>query len=240
MKKEEIFISDWQRILLGNAPWEFMAEVFIRTVIIYLVLVVIMRLLGKRMNAQLTITELAVMITLGGIVSVPMQVPERGIVIGMVILVIILVLHRGLNWLAFKYRKVEVMSQGDIQLMVKDGRLDLTEVGKARISRQQLFAQLRTQDVQHLGQVKRAYFEACGRFSVFPEKKPKPGLSILPETDDALLQAEPREEKMEACAACGHIVPKDRTHQGPCLHCGQNKWTYAVQEKTLAFQEKEL
>jgi hypothetical protein len=52
MKKEEIFIGDGQRILLGNAPWKFMPEVLIRTVIIYVFPIVVMRLLGKRMNAS--------------------------------------------------------------------------------------------------------------------------------------------------------------------------------------------
>jgi uncharacterized membrane protein YcaP (DUF421 family) len=217
-----------------------MVEVFIRTVIIYVFLIVVMRLLGKRMNAQLTITELSVMITLGGIVSVPMQVPDRGLVIGMAILVVILFLHRGLNWLAFKYRKVEVVSQGDIQLMVRDGRLELDEIGKARISRDQLFANLRTKGIQHLGQVKRAYFEGCGIFSIFREQQPKPGLSILPETDKALLQAEPHDGRMAACACCGYIEPKERSHQAACPNCGRHQWTYAVREEVNVLQEREM
>ena len=50
MNKEEIKLSDWQRILIGDAPVEFLLEVFIRTALIYLALLIIMRFLGKRMN----------------------------------------------------------------------------------------------------------------------------------------------------------------------------------------------
>ncbi len=192
MKKEEIFLGDWKRILLGNAPWEFMLEVFFRTVIIYLALIVIMRLLGKRMNAQLTISELAVMITLGGIVSVPMQIPDRGILVSFIILLCALFFQRGLNWLAFKYRKVEVATQGDLQTMVKEGCLDLEEMTKARISKEQLFANLRSQNIKHLGQVKRVYLEGCGMFTVFRQSDTRPGLSILPEKDPDMHQTEPR------------------------------------------------
>ncbi|MDQ4139865.1 MAG: hypothetical protein M3142_05015, partial [Bacteroidota bacterium] len=105
MKKEEIFLGDWQRILLGNAPWEFMLEVFIRTAIVYVALLITWRLLGKRMSAQLTITELAVMITLGGIASVPMQLPDRGILLGFLGLAIAILFQRGLNLVTFRSRK---------------------------------------------------------------------------------------------------------------------------------------
>lgn len=95
MKKEEIQLTDWERILIGDNPWGFMLEVLGRTLIIYVCLIIVMRLLGKRMNAQLTITDLAVMLTLGAIASVPMQAFDKGILPGIVLLVSILLLHQG-------------------------------------------------------------------------------------------------------------------------------------------------
>lgn len=228
MKKEEIFLSDWQRILLGNAPFEFMLEVFMRTVIIYLVLIIIMRLLGKRMNAQLTITELAVMIMLGGIVSVPMQIPERGLLHGVIVLICVLILHRSINWLAFKYRKAELVTQGDLQILVRDGLLDRDEMGDSRLSREQLFANLRAQNIQHLGQVKRVYLEADGQFSIYKQNPPKPGLSVLPEKDPALHQNEPQDDNMKACLQCGNTEPEEKTKDEICTRCGCGDWTYAV------------
>lgn len=151
MKKEEIFLSDWQRILIGNAPLEFMLEVFLRTVVIYLALLIVLRLLGKRMNAQLTITEVAVMLTLGAIVAVPMQVPERGLLQGIVILICALVFQRDLNLLAVKFRKVELVTQGDVALIICDGALQLNEMVKSQISKEQLFGALRSQHIRHLG-----------------------------------------------------------------------------------------
>ncbi|RCH55308.1 hypothetical protein DJ568_09000 [Mucilaginibacter hurinus] len=75
MKKEEIDLSDIGRILLGEAPPLFLLEVFIRGLATYMFLLVIVRWLGKRMGGQITIMEMSVMITLGAIVSVPMQAP---------------------------------------------------------------------------------------------------------------------------------------------------------------------
>lgn len=228
MKKEEIVVWDWKRILLGNAPLEFMLEVVLRTLIIYLALVIIMRLLGKRMNAQLTITELAVMIMLGGIVSVPMQVPERGLIHGFLLLFMVLVLQRGINWLAFKYRRVELITQGDLQILIADGVLDSTEMNRINLSREQLFANLRMQNIQHLGQLKRVYLEADGTFSIYKQEEPKPGLSVLPEKDTELHRAEIQANQVLACLQCGQVEPKDKTHETLCPRCGCGDWTYAV------------
>ena len=81
-----------------------MVEVLGRTLIIYLGLIIVMRLLGKRMNAQLTITDLAVMLTMGAIASVPMQAFDRGVLPGIILLISILLLHQGQTLLTFGKR----------------------------------------------------------------------------------------------------------------------------------------
>src|SRR4051812_34751349 len=92
-----IHISDWQRILIGETPWIFLAEVVVRSVIIYLMIVFFMRLMGKRVAAQLSMSELAVVLTLGAAAGLPMQVPERGILPAAAVLAVALVFQRGLS-----------------------------------------------------------------------------------------------------------------------------------------------
>lgn len=228
MKKEEIQFGDWQRILFGNAPAEFLLEVALRTVIIYLVLLIIMRLMGKRMNAQLTITELSVMIMLGAIVSVPMQIPERGLLHGILILCCALVLFRGLNWLAYRYRRVELLAQGELQVIIGDGMLNRQQMAKAKLSREQLFANLRAKKFQHLGELKRVYLEAKGEFSVYPQKPPRPGLSILPEKDRSI-HGEHEEKSLRSCLECGHISKLGLVNESdPCPRCGCADWNHAI------------
>ena len=228
MKKEEIFWGDWQRILLGNAPWEFMLEVFIRTIIVYIAVLITWRLLGKRMNAQLTITELAVMITLGGIASVPMQLPDRGILLGILGLACAVIFQRVYNLITYKSRKAEVLAYGDVGLLVKDGVLQLEQMHDYGISKEQVFAGLRSQKVQHLGEVKRLYLESSGLFSVFKQDNPPPGLSVLPEKDDQLHQTEPPDQAYAACLQCGNIVKQSELKNKACPNCQENNWTYAV------------
>ncbi|TPG66346.1 DUF421 domain-containing protein [Hymenobacter nivis] len=228
MKKEEIHLGDWQRILLGNAPLEFLLEAALRTLVIYLVLLATMRLLGKRMNGQLSVAELSVMIMLGGIVSVPMQTPDRGILQGALVLACLLGLFRFVNWLAFKYRRVEHLTRGDLRIVVTDGVLDLSAMADTKLSREQLFANLRAANMQHLGQLKRVYMESNGEFSLYPQDPPRPGLSILPDKDAAIHNAEPADPGQRACQRCGHTESAGADPAHPCPRCGHRQWTPAV------------
>ena len=228
MKKEEIHLGDWHRLFIGNNPGEFLLEVAIRTLIIYLFLLLMMRFMGKRMNAQLNVVELSVMVMLGAIVAVAMQLPDRGLLHSIMTLGCVLVLYRGSNWLAFKNRRIEHVLQGDLEQVVAEGEMNLAAMAKMRLSREQLFAQLRKAKIQHLGQVKRVYMEANGEFSIYQQQPPRPGLSVLPDKDTALHFAEPADLQHEACERCGHIEPAGQ-HPANCPRCGSATWTKAVQ-----------
>jgi uncharacterized membrane protein YcaP (DUF421 family) len=227
MKKEEIHLDDIQRILFGQAPPVFLLEVLIRTLLIFVFLLFVVRWLGKRMSGQLTIMEMAVMLTLGAIVSVAMQIPDRGILLSMLVLLVTLVFHRGLGKLGFKNARVENLMQGKMSLLVKDGILQLEEMAICRISRQQLFAQLRGSKVYNLGKVKRVYLEACGVFSIFETEEAKPGLPVLPPDDQCMFDVQSPVDLI-ACIHCG--VVKNKQHEGSsnCDSCGWDEWTDAV------------
>jgi uncharacterized membrane protein YcaP (DUF421 family) len=151
MQKDEIQLTDIKRILVGDAPPEFLLETFIRTLIIYIGLLFIIRLLGKRMAGQLTITEMSVMLTLGAIVAPAMQIPDRGIIMGLFILACIAGLQRLVTYINFKNAKLEELTQGKMIVLVEDGVLNLNEMMNARISHQQLFATLRENEIFNLG-----------------------------------------------------------------------------------------
>jgi uncharacterized membrane protein YcaP (DUF421 family) len=228
MKKEEIHFPDWQRLLLGNTPWEFMIEILLRTIIIYTILLIVVRMLGKRMSAQMTITEMAIMITIGGIVSVPMQTPERGLIQGIVILACVVIFQYALGRISFKHRAVETTVQGDLTVLIKDGRIEVGQLKKAGISNETLFGQLRGSNIQQLGQVKRTYLEACGIFSVITYPKPKPGLSIIPIEDKKIKEAQKLSNDNYSCNYCGNTIQAKSNPHTNCDNCGNEKWVRSV------------
>lgn len=228
MKKDQIHFEDWQRIILGNNPPEFLLEVLLRSVLILLAFLITVRLLGKRMNGQLTITEMAVMVSLGAIVSPVMQLPDRGIFLGVVILICALIFQRGITWLDFKSKRVEEITQGTESLLIADGVLQLDAMEAARISKQQVFAQLRSKKIYNVKQVARMYMEACGDFSIYTEEEEKPGLSTFPDTDPEVHSLQPAAEPaVAACMNCGNTVGLT-DKQKPCPVCHEVEWTQAV------------
>ncbi|GAB3256355.1 DUF421 domain-containing protein [Larkinella harenae] len=228
MKKEDIHLADLHRILIGNSPTEFLLEVFIRTTVIYLILIVILRFLGKRMNGQLTNLEMAVMLTLGAIVSPAMQLPDRGILSGVLALLCALFFLRATNLIGFKSRKAEQIIQGTEALLIKDGVIQLDVMAENRLSHQQVYAALRKENIYNVSKVKRLYLEAYGLFTIYSEKDDRPGLSVLPPDDDEIhsIHRFPQ-QPARACTNCGYTVEADGAPD-VCPSCQANKWVKAV------------
>jgi uncharacterized membrane protein YcaP (DUF421 family) len=199
----------------------------IRAIIIYVAAIVIMRLLGKRMNGQLTIVELAVIVVMGATIAVPMQIPDRGIVQGFVVLLCILLFLRGINWLGLQSPAIEKLIQGEASILIKDGVLNLGELNRTKITHQQVFEVLRTNKIYQLGKVRRMYLEACGVFSIYSEDQPRPGLPVFPPDDKSILEEKSRMTNQTACVNCGHVKePSQKVNY--CTNCGNNEFVKAI------------
>lgn len=229
MKKEEIKIDDLHRIFIGKAPLEFLLEVCLRTVFIYLIFLVVMRLFGKRMSGQLNVTEMGIVITLGAIIAPMMQLPDKGLLQGVLLLVCMLLFHRGIASLGQKSDTIERITSGKISLLVKEGIIQIKELEAARISRDQLFMAIRSRQVYNLAKVERLYLEPGGTFSLFVEAgKARPGLPLFPEFDDDIKEMLKRpDEELQACCNCGNTIPAKETEQ-ICPLCGEQKFEIAL------------
>lgn len=225
MEKEEIKLEDIKRILFGDAPPVFMLEVFLRTIFVFIALLLTMKLLGKRMTGQLSLTEMAVMLTLGAIVSVPMQIPERGIAQGVLILLLAVAFQRGLNYWAFKKEKVERVVQGSVFILIEDGVLQMHQLEKSRLSREQVFATLRNKEINNLGEVKRLYLEACGMFTVYKYSGICEGLPIFPQEDSELFKNTQSAGQTIVCSNCGMINKKK---ESGCYNCGHSDFMQSI------------
>lgn len=226
MKKEDIHLGDLARILFGEAPPVFLLEVFVRSLIVYVFLLYILRWLGKRMSGQLTIMELSVMLTLGAIVSASMQIPDHGILEGFLLLLCALGFQRGISYLGVLSAKFEDLTQGKAGMLVRDGVLEVATMKEFRISRQQIFAQLRNQKIYNLGAVDRMYLEASGMYSIFKGDSSKPGLSVLPADDPAIGSILKKALGLMACSSCGFVQPSEQLPA--CNKCGCEEWTPAI------------
>ena len=99
MQPYEIHLSDLYRIFIGNVPLTYFIELLIRCIICYAILLVGMRLMGKRMAAQMSRNELASMVLMAAAIGIPVTSPDRGILPGIIIAAIIVL---GERWISMK------------------------------------------------------------------------------------------------------------------------------------------
>src|SRR4051794_24953877 len=118
MKPEDIHITDYMRILLGEVPWSFLIECLIRIFFIYLLLMVAMRLMGNRMSNLLNNSEMAALVSLAAAIGVPVLSPDRGLLPALIIAIIVVTIQQIIAKNAFKNREFEEKVLGDISILV--------------------------------------------------------------------------------------------------------------------------
>ncbi|MCX6216803.1 YetF domain-containing protein [Spirosoma sp.] len=228
MKKEDIFLSDWLRILVGEVPGTFYIEILIRAAAVYLILVVSMRLMGRRMASRLSRNEMAAMVSLAAAVGIPILDAQRGLLPVVVIALVVVFTQRFISYWAAKNEKFEGLTQGISSTLVENSVIQLASLSESRVTRELLFAQLRSGGIIHLGQVKRLYMEANGAFTLIKDPKPRPGLSLIPVWDDDFANQQPKAPHECVCFRCGYLQkPLDQTAD-VCPNCSHHQWVQAL------------
>jgi uncharacterized membrane protein YcaP (DUF421 family) len=227
MEKEDIHLYDWQRILIGEVPGVFYIEILFRAAAIYFLLVVSMRLMGRRMASKLSRNEMAAMISLAAAIGVPILDAHRGLLPAFIIAFVVVFMQRLISYWAARNQTFEGISQDICTTLVENAVLQLSNMKESRITRELLFAQLRSSGLFHLGQVKRLYMEANGAFTLIEDSKPKPGLSVLPEWDTDFINQQQKAADQAVCYHCGN-AQTEPDQNPPCSNCGHSEWVSAL------------
>ncbi|GAB4024858.1 DUF421 domain-containing protein [Spirosoma koreense] len=230
MKKEDIFIYDWLRILVGEVPGIFYVEILIRAAAVYLLLVLALRLMGRRMASQLSRNEMAAMVSMAAAIGVPILDAHRGLLPAYIIGIVVVFTQRIVAYWAAKNQRFETISQGDRSTLIENSVIQLDSLETTLITHELLFAQLRSSGLLHLGEVKRFYMEANGSFTLIKEQEPKPGLSVLPEWDTVFIDQQQKPDGQFVCHRCGHLQPgASPTTADTCTVCESVEWVPAIQ-----------
>ena len=210
---DPVVAFDFGRMFLGNEPPLFLLEIAIRTVIIYVYTLVLIRWIGSRSIAQLSLVEFLLVIALGSAVGDAMFYPEVPLVHCMVVITIVVLLDKTLSFVVSRNSALEDVIEGKSVEIVRDGVISCQALESLNYGHDELFEQLRLKEVEHLGQVRAAYLETNGSLSVFKETghPGRAGLSIDPPWD----VQQPRQWKTGtivkigaggmACARCGKM-----------------------------------
>jgi uncharacterized membrane protein YcaP (DUF421 family) len=228
---------DLQRMFIGDVPWWFTLEVVVRTCLMYLYALALIRFMSKRAVGQMSLIEFLLVIALGSAVGDPMFYADVPILHGMVVITVVVLLNRGMLFLVNRSELTETALEGAPVLLVRDGRMSPKGLKGALMNREKLFEKLRAQTVTQLGEVERAYLEQGGEFAVFRREQPCTGLRITPPWDlepPVIWQTgerAPFDERLLGCALCGHVARFERRTRLPrCPDCDSGQWVDAVVE----------
>lgn len=139
---------------------------FFRAIILYIVVLVVMRLMGKREIGQLQPFELAISILIADLASIPMT--ETGIPLtnGIIPILGLLVMHLTISMINLKSNKVREIICGKPRILIYRGKIDEEALKKERFSINELEEKLRSSNVMNLGDVEYAILETSGEVTV--------------------------------------------------------------------------
>ena len=225
---------DFKQILLGSEDWSFLLETVLRTSIMFVIIILGLRLLGKRGVKQLSVFELVVIIGLGSAAGDPMFYKDVGIIPAMVVFTMIISLYSIITYFIGKSKKFEQLVEGQPICLINEGVFCIDDFKKESLGEDEFFAELRLKGVSHLGQIEKAIEEISGEISVFyyEDKDIKYGLPIMPGSLDNVIKLI-AVKKHYSCKFCGFTEELNNGKHN-CKVCGKDEWVESSNKKRIS------
>ena len=151
-----------------------MFVVLIRTVALYLFIVVGIRLLGKHQIGQLEPSELVLTLIIADLASVPMQDNGIPLLSGLIPIVVLLALSSVISTLCTKSLGFRALLCGKPSVVVENGKVLQRELERCRLTIDELLEELRMQGYTDIRTIKFALLETNGQLSILPRAEEKP------------------------------------------------------------------
>ena len=145
-----------------------------RTILFYLVLVLVIRLMGKRQVAQMEPSEFVVTMLMANLASIPLEELETPVWIGLLAMGTVFVLERLLSWVCLRSIPLRRILCGKPVILIDNGHLLRQNLRRTRVNLDELSGHLREQGILEIQSVQFAILETNGTITVFPYPHLKP------------------------------------------------------------------
>ncbi len=152
-------------------------ETIINTVSIYFIILIIIRLLGKREIGEISIFDLVVLLLIADISTIGIQ--NNNLLISIISLLCLLILQKVLAYIVLKYPKTRTLFDGKYSIIIINNKVNIKEMKKQKYSFDDLITQARVQGIISLDEIELAILEASGELSVFKKKEYKTTLPVI-------------------------------------------------------------
>lgn len=224
---------NFEEMFIGDLNFTFAFEIIIRTLIMFSMVLLVLRMAGKKGVRQLSLFEVAIIIALGSAAGDPMFNKDYSILTSVVVFGAIIALYRLITMLASKSEKFERIIEGDPLYVIEDGEFVLVDDISHTFAKDEFFAEMRQASIEHLGQIKTAILETNGNISFyyFPDDEVKYGLPIQPK----VYEKKSEQVKAKGIFACTYCGSTEELEPGTseCPRCRQKEWVNAINTTRL-------
>ncbi|ACT96658.1 DUF421 domain-containing protein [Dyadobacter fermentans] len=218
---------DFKTIFINDLDWQGALTIVVKTAIMFLMVLLFLRLSGKKGVRELTFFEVAIIISLGSAAGDPMLMEDSAIVPSIIVFAVIIIIYRLLTSIAARSEKFEMILEGGPFYIIEDGMFTLEEERDNNFAKDEFFSELRSRDVEHIGQVETAILETSGMLSVYfyPDDQLRKGLPIKPKpyNKKSIKISTPGDY---ACTTCANVQELSDSQQ--CDRCGEKEWVFEI------------
>ncbi|WP_342511143.1 DUF421 domain-containing protein [Sporosarcina sp. FSL K6-1522] len=150
-----------------------------RTVFLYVLIVVILRIMGKREVGELGVIDVVVFVIMAEVAAFALDSPDQKLLQSIVPMLILLVIQLLSSLISLKSKRFRDLVDGEPTIIIKHGKIIEQEMRKQRYNLDDLFQQLREQQIGSVHEVSFAYLEPSGNLSVFKHDDVQPVLALV-------------------------------------------------------------
>ena len=147
---------------------------YIRTVVLYIIVVVAMRLMGKKQIGQFQPSEFVVALMLSELASVPMQDTAIPLIYGIIPILTLMAIEIAVSVISLKSRRARSFLEGDAVIIIKHSVLQRDQMKRMRYNINDVTEELRRAGISDIRQVEYAILETDGTLSIVPKSVNRP------------------------------------------------------------------
>jgi len=145
--------------------------IILRTLFLYWLILVVLRLMGKREVGELSIFDLVVFLLITEVAAFALDDPKSNLIHAIVPMIILLIIQICVSYFSLKSKKFRDVMEGKPSIIMKDGIIVEKEMRKQRYNLDDLLQQLREQQIGSIQTVSYAFLEPSGNLSVFKKEE---------------------------------------------------------------------
>ncbi|WP_119155071.1 DUF421 domain-containing protein [Caldimonas tepidiphila] len=164
-------------------------DVFLRTFVVYLFLLVILRLAGKRTLSEMSTFDFILLLIISEATQNALVDDDRSLSNGLAVILSLVALDRMLGFLKWKYSALEKVAEGTPLVLVDHGKVLQEAVDRSRVTRDDILQAARQNGgIARMDQIKYAVLEASGGISIIPMEAPRDDEGLERRIEEALLR----------------------------------------------------